>query len=322
MGTQLRRLASYVGVAVLVVTGLVGGATASSAEAPAGRWSIAVNSGSCATPAPVVTVQLTWGDGKGTSLGYTSLDHPDQWVHHIVKDGTYKMTLPKVASGDTEQFLVSFEHDPLGAKKNAYSDPYSFSVPAECGGPKPFTARPIPTLTGTSQVGKTLTARSGTWAPTPDRLTYSWQRDGFQTIAGAASPTYTLTAADKGHRLRAIVTASKAGYVSSTRSSAYTDPIAAGTAAKGFVKAPFPRITGRPKVRRTLIAWAGTWSPAPSSVSYRWYRSGVLVRGVTGRTYRLTRPDVRKRIRVIVTASKSGYVTTARASLPTSRIKR
>ena len=318
MRTQLRRFASYLGVAVLVIGGLVGGASASTAADPPKPWTIGVNSGSCTVTAPVVTVELAFGDGRGTSIGHTSAEHPDQWVHHIVPDGTYKMTLPEVPAGDTEQFWVSFEHDPLGDKAVYYSDPYTFSVPADCGGPATFSARPRPTLTGTPEVGKTLTAHPGTWAPTPDSLTYEWQRDGFQTIPGAVSPTYTLTGADRGHVVNVIVTAAKAGFVASRRSSAYTDPIAVGR----FSRAPNPRVAGRAKIRRTLRARVGTWSPAPSSVSYRWYRSGRLVRGATGKRYRLTRRDLRKRIRVVVTAEKSGYVSTARGSAATSRVRR
>ena len=318
MRTQWRRLASYLGVAVLVVGGLVGGASASTAADPPGLWTIGVNSGSCTVTAPVVTVELTFGDGRGTSIGHTSAEHPDRWVHHIVSDGTYTMTLPDVAAGDTEQFLVSFEHDPLGEKAVYYSEPYSFSVPADCGDLATFSARPRPTLTGAAEVGKTLTTHPGTWAPTPDSLTYEWQRDGFQTIPGAVSPTYTLTGADRGHVLNVIVTAAKVGFVTARRFTAYTDPVAAGR----FSRAPNPRITGRAKLRRTLRARVGTWSPAPSSVSYRWYRSGRLVRGATGQRYRLTRRDLRKRIRVVVTAEKSDYVTTARGSAATKRVKR
>ncbi len=84
--------------------------------------------------------------------------------------------------------------------------------------PLPFTTAPTPTITGTPKVGKTLTANPGSWAPTPDALTYQWVRGGTN-IPGATSKTYTPVAADVGQQISVKVTATKSGYQTTTRTS-------------------------------------------------------------------------------------------------------
>lgn len=64
-----------------------------------------------------------------------------------------------------------------------------------------------PAITGTAEVGETLTCSTGTWTGT-GTITYArqWQRDGVD-IAGATGSTYTLVSADGGASVRCIVTA-------------------------------------------------------------------------------------------------------------------
>lgn len=63
-----------------------------------------------------------------------------------------------------------------------------------------------PAITGTAQVGETLTVTNGTW--TGGSLTYAreWLRDGV-VIAGATALTYDLVEADEGAVISVRVTA-------------------------------------------------------------------------------------------------------------------
>ena len=88
-----------------------------------------------------------------------------------------------------------------------------------------LSATPVPTISGTAKVGKTLTAVPGTWAPATVKLSYQWLRDGA-AIKGATSSTYTLVKADKGARLTVKVKGSKSGFTSVSKTSKETAKVA------------------------------------------------------------------------------------------------
>src|SRR4029077_13856943 len=66
-----------------------------------------------------------------------------------------------------------------------------------------------PTVSGTAQVGQTLSATTGSWSGTsPISFAYAWQDCNSSgasctAIAGAASGSYLLAASDQGHTIRA-----------------------------------------------------------------------------------------------------------------------
>ena len=66
-----------------------------------------------------------------------------------------------------------------------------------------------PTVTGPVAVGRTVTARLGTWAA-DYRLGYQWTLNG-RPIAGATRPSYRVLPADAGKRLAVAVTAERSG---------------------------------------------------------------------------------------------------------------
>jgi hypothetical protein len=68
-----------------------------------------------------------------------------------------------------------------------------------------------PSISGTAKVGKRLTAKAGGWKPSATSYSYEWRRDG-KAIRGATHSTYTLTKADRGHRVTIKITAKRSGY--------------------------------------------------------------------------------------------------------------
>lgn len=92
----------------------------------------------------------------------------------------------------------------------------------------------VPTISGTEQVGETLTATAAsvTGTPTPSR-TWQWQRSvngtsGWTNISAATSSTYTLVAADENQYIRVVQTETNL-YGSDTANSAATGQIAPET---------------------------------------------------------------------------------------------
>jgi len=87
---------------------------------------------------------------------------------------------------------------------------------ASAATPPPKNTSP-PTISGTPQVGQTLTAGNGSWNGTqPISYTYQWQRcdssgNNCNPISAATSSTYTATSNDLGNALVATVTALNSG---------------------------------------------------------------------------------------------------------------
>ena len=88
------------------------------------------------------------------------------------------------------------------------------------------TTRPV--LSGSPQVGATLTTTTGAWDYAPDAFTYAWKRctdillTSCTTIDGATLSSYLLTPQDTGLHIRAYVTATNSG----GSATAYTYPTA------------------------------------------------------------------------------------------------
>jgi hypothetical protein len=68
----------------------------------------------------------------------------------------------------------------------------------------------LPAITGNPGQFRDLTVSNGTWANTPSGYTYQWRRDGVD-ISGQTASTHTIVAADVGHSLDCVVTATNAG---------------------------------------------------------------------------------------------------------------
>lgn len=67
----------------------------------------------------------------------------------------------------------------------------------------------LPTISGTTRLGDTLTASNGSWDNSPTSYTYQWKRNG-SNIPGATKPTYVIKTTDQGTTLTVTVTATNA----------------------------------------------------------------------------------------------------------------
>jgi hypothetical protein len=182
-----------------------------------------------------------------------------------------------------------------------------------------FATAPTPTITGAAVFGETLRAVTGTWSNAPG-FTYQWKRSGLTTAIGTAA-AYTLTAADIGKTITVTVTATKSGFTTLSKTSLATAAVASAT----FTTAPNPTISGTATVGQPLTAVTTGWVPNVGvSYAYEWKRSDTA--GGVGTTvgsldkYTLAPGDRGKFITVTVTATKTGYITTSRTSLPTSAV--
>jgi hypothetical protein len=97
--------------------------------------------------------------------------------------------------------------------------------------------------------------------------------------------------------------------------------------AKHFSQTTTPRILGKAKVGKKLWVIFSSWKPEPK-YSYQWYRckangtSWKAISRATKSTYKLTTSDKNKKIKVKVTARKSGYKTVSRTSKATTKVKK
>ena len=167
----------------------------------------------------------------------------------------------------------------------------------------------LPQVSGTAKEGETLTASNGTWSNTPTSYAYQWRRcasDGQACgdITGASKQTYAVVAADVGHTLRVVVTASNADGKASATSEA-TDVVDSKSGPVNSVK---PAVSGTATVGQELRVSRGTWSPAPGSYGYQWQRCSstgtdcLNVVGATSSVYVVRSADVDHRLRALVTA--------------------
>jgi len=180
-----------------------------------------------------------------------------------------------------------------------------------------YTTLGTPSISGDAGVGYTLTALTGSWAPTPTSFTYQWFRttgegvdEVTEAIDGATAATYDVTEGDLASRLSVSVTAVKLGYETHTVTSAKSEPIKAG-----FTGRPLSLpVTGTTTVGQTLSFDVAqlTWTPTPESVSIQWFSVAedaepVAIGGATGTSLVLTADLMGLDVFVKVTPSLTGY---------------
>jgi hypothetical protein len=141
------------------------------------------------------------GDGPEIAYGKNPADHPD-WTFCKTGSGSSFCPAPSAFS------LQIYVNSPITTS--------AVITPANTA---------VPTISGTTTFGETLTSTTGTWSNSPTSYTYQWSRSAtsggsYTSIPTAINSTYRLEAADVGQYLKVTVTATNASGSASATSAA------------------------------------------------------------------------------------------------------
>ncbi len=122
----------------------------------------------------------------------------------------------------------------------ATSAPTAVVAPA---GPIPANTS-LPTIAGTAKDGQTLVASVGGWANGPTRFDVTWRRcdaNGNDCDGVAKGPSYRLSSADVGHRVRIVVEA--ANQFGAAKATSAPTAVVAGALPGGAIRLPSGRVS-------------------------------------------------------------------------------
>ena len=187
-----------------------------------------------------------------------------------------------------------------------------------------------PTISGTPQVGQTLTAGIGTIAdenglPTttfPTGYTLTWFTDDGEVESNSGT-TFMCREADIGNRVWIRVQFTDQGGFSETTYSLRTNQVTAIPAVNSAATGR-PVITGTAQVGETLTASVGsigdTNGLTGASYTVRWLRGDAAITGATFRTYTLVAADLGTNISTRWSFTDDDGFSEARSSLQTSAV--
>ena len=183
-----------------------------------------------------------------------------QWLYATTSSGSYSNI--SGATSSTYTVVTSYNGDYIEVQATGTGS-YSGTVTSADVGPVTASITAIGAISGTAQVGSTLTA--GTMTPSGATASYQWYESTamggpYTSISGATSSTYTITASYVNNYIE--VQATGTGGYSGTVTSAYVGPVTAE------LLTSIGAITGTVQVGSTLTA--GTLTPSGATASYQW----------------------------------------------------
>ena len=237
----------------------------------------------------------SWATSGSYSL---SLGRPICWIGRAYQYQRSTYALTEADEGKTVKVQVSFTDD--AANEETLT---STATDAVAGLPN-SPATGAPTITGTAQVGETLTAETTGIADTDGldnaSFAYQWLADDAD-ISEETGSTYALTEADEGKTVKVQVSFTDDAANEETLTSTATDAVA------GLPNSPAtgaPTITGTAQVGETLTAEttgiADTDGLDNASFAYQWLADDADISEETGSTYALTEADEGKTVKVQV----------------------
>ena len=274
-------------------------------------------------------------------------DHGD--IHKVELDltgakteGKEEWVPPYSLYGDEGEGNLTGENLPAGAyelKATAYDDDgdvlgtlkVSFTVTAGQPAQQPTvvpntSATGVPTISGTVQVGQTLTADTSgiddADGLTSPAFSYQWVAND-EDIAGATGSSYTLTEDDEGKAITVTVSFTDAEGNPETLTSDPTGEVAAAPA-QNIQATGVPTISGTLQVGETLTADTTGIADADGlttvSYSYQWMADDTNIQGATDATYTLAEDDEGKAIKVLVSFTDDAGNVESRPSAPTDAV--
>jgi hypothetical protein len=164
---------------------------------------------------------------------------------------------------------------------------------------------------GKAQVGVPLAVNRGTWSPS-GTFSYQWYSGG-DPLEGATAETYTPTPADLHRTIAIQVTVTERGYDVAVAVTVPTASVAPGT----FLNSQPPTIQGTAQVGVPLKGHKGVWSPK-ATIAYQWLVDNQIVPDATDRIFTPRPQDAGKRVALLVTATRDGYLTSSVVSASTA----
>jgi YVTN family beta-propeller protein len=201
-GTPIMLGGSATGIAVVPDQAPTAAFTASSTSV--GQATTFDASGSSDSDGTVRQYQWSFGDGQAILTGSPTI------THSYAAAGAYTATVT-VTDNEGCSTRIIFTGQTMSCNGSPTAQ-VQHRVVVATPAPAPITlVAPVstaaPHISGTADLGRSLSCSTGRWSGKPTRYGYQWKRNG-STIPGATKPTYIVHAADQGSILTCSVTAS------------------------------------------------------------------------------------------------------------------
>ena len=225
------------------------------------------------------------------------------WEIHVTPDGsgTVTVVLPVTTDCTAQGAICTQDRRPLSQRLEVTIPGPGQAQQASANSP----ATGAPAITGTAQVGETLTAGTSGISDA-DGLTnvsyaYQWLGDDA-SISGATGSSYTVVSADEGKTIKVRVSFTDDAGNRETVTSAATVAVAGRP---NYPATGVPAITGTAQVGETLTADTSGISDADgltnATFRYQWLADDAGISGATSSSYTVADGDEGKAIKVTVT---------------------
>lgn len=268
------------------------------------------------SPIPIIVGSNTTGALLSVSLG--SWSPTPSVTYQWRADGVPIEAAVGPTLSVTNDYLGKAITVALTATQTGYVTKNLLSLPTQRIALPPIPAQGNPTIYvvggGTPRVAGTLSANTGNWT-LGTQFQFTWFKNN-QLIVGESGSSYILRPGDLSGKIHVRVDSSLDGFVSSSKLSSQTSPVASGL----FSSTPSPTLIGSLTVGSTLSLEMPAWTPQVDAATFVWKRDSTVIKGAGRSTYTLVAADKGKKISVTVTGSKAGYTSVAKSVVSSAKI--